>query len=152
MWWVVINLQLWHFCAHNRIKFYYVDVNKVPQALVKRGNISVCLNFTPFHNFNFTWLISCLIFINNFFIFLFSQKMPTIQVRFFDCAARLFWLYWLTVRNFSKWTVNVTQIWKDGEFKAEVIGGHQAWLVLDEVREMIQKFVWCLMFWSPYFL
>ncbi|XP_059462923.1 thioredoxin-like 3-1, chloroplastic [Corylus avellana] len=59
-------------------KFYYVDVNKVPQALVKRGNIS---------------------------------KMPTIQ------------------------------LWKDGEMKAEVIGGHKAWLVIDEVREMIQKFV-----------
>ncbi|KAJ4772418.1 Thioredoxin [Rhynchospora pubera] len=59
-----------------RIKFYFVDVNKVPQTLVKRGNIS---------------------------------KMPTIQV------------------------------WKDGEWKAEVIGGHKAWLVLDEVREMIQK-------------
>ncbi|TQD74644.1 hypothetical protein C1H46_039819 [Malus baccata] len=54
------------------IKFYYVDVNKVPQALVKRGNISV---------------------------------------------------------------------WKDGEFKAEVIGGHKAWLVLEEVREMLQNFV-----------
>ncbi|XP_028946250.1 thioredoxin-like 3-1, chloroplastic isoform X2 [Malus domestica] len=61
-----------------KIKFYYVDVNKVPQALVKRGNIS---------------------------------KMPTIQV------------------------------WKDGEFKAEVIGGHKAWLVLEEVREMLQNFV-----------
>lgn len=61
-----------------KIKFYYVDVNKVPQTLVKRGNIS---------------------------------KMPTIQV------------------------------WKDGEFKEEVIGGHKAWLVIDEVREMIQKFV-----------
>lgn len=24
-----------------RVKFYFVDVNKVPQALVKRGNISV---------------------------------------------------------------------------------------------------------------
>jgi thiol-disulfide isomerase/thioredoxin len=60
-----------------KIKFYCVDVNKVPQALVKRGNIS---------------------------------KMPTIQ------------------------------LWKDGEMKAEVIGGHKAWLVLDEVREMIQKF------------
>ncbi|XP_048426464.1 thioredoxin-like 3-1, chloroplastic [Pyrus x bretschneideri] len=58
-----------------RVKFYYVDVNKVPQALVKRGNIF---------------------------------KMPTIQV------------------------------WKDGEFKAEVIGGHKAWLVLEEVREMLQ--------------
>ncbi|KAG5552337.1 hypothetical protein RHGRI_010425 [Rhododendron griersonianum] len=59
-----------------QIKFYCVDVNKVPQALVKRGNVS---------------------------------KMPTIQ------------------------------LWKDGEMKAEVIGGHKAWLVLDEVREMIQK-------------
>ncbi|GAV63973.1 Thioredoxin domain-containing protein [Cephalotus follicularis] len=54
------------------LKFYYVDVNKVPQALVKRGNIS---------------------------------------------------------------------LWKDGEMQAEVIGGHKAWLVIDEVREMIQNFV-----------
>ncbi|KAL1351400.1 hypothetical protein HN51_015309 [Arachis hypogaea] len=60
-----------------KIKFYYVDVNKVPQTLVKRGNIS---------------------------------KMPTIQ------------------------------LWKDGEMKAEVIGGHKAWLVIEEVREMILKF------------
>ncbi|KAK4413056.1 Thioredoxin-like 3-1, chloroplastic [Sesamum alatum] len=53
-----------------KLKFYYVDVNKVPQALVKRGNIS---------------------------------------------------------------------IWKDGEIKGEVIGGHKAWLVIEEVREMIQQ-------------
>ncbi|KAM7271760.1 hypothetical protein ACFE04_030974 [Oxalis oulophora] len=33
------------------------------------------------------------------------------------------------------------QLWKDGEMKAEVIGGHKAWLVVDEVREMIQKFI-----------
>lgn len=31
------------------------------------------------------------------------------------------------------------QIWRDGEWKDEVIGGHKAWLVMDEVREMIQK-------------
>lgn len=61
-----------------KIKFYCVDVNNVPQALVKRGNIS---------------------------------KMPTIQ------------------------------IWKDGEMKAEVIGGHKACLVVQEVRQMIQQFV-----------
>ncbi|KAF8365192.1 hypothetical protein HHK36_017456 [Tetracentron sinense] len=61
-----------------KIKFYYVDVNNVSQALVKRGNIS---------------------------------KMPTIQ------------------------------LWKDGEMKEEVIGGHKAWLVIDEVREMIRKYV-----------
>jgi len=59
-----------------KIKFYYVDVNEVSQALVQRGVIS---------------------------------KMPTIQ------------------------------LWKNGEKQAEVIGGHQAWLVMDEVREMIQK-------------
>lgn len=32
------------------------------------------------------------------------------------------------------------QLWKDGEWKEEVIGGHKAWLVMDEVREMIQKY------------
>ncbi|KAL3846248.1 hypothetical protein ACJIZ3_003651 [Penstemon smallii] len=61
-----------------KLKFYCVDVNKVPQALVKRGNVS---------------------------------KMPTIQ------------------------------LWKDGEMKAEVIGGHTGWLVIEEVREMIKRFV-----------
>ncbi|KAF5821412.1 putative peptide-N(4)-(N-acetyl-beta-glucosaminyl)asparagine amidase [Helianthus annuus] len=61
-----------------KLKIYYVDVNKVPQTLVKRGKIS---------------------------------KMPTIQ------------------------------LWKDGEMKAEVIGGHKAWLVIEEVREMIKNFV-----------
>ncbi|KAK1312963.1 hypothetical protein QJS10_CPA06g02252 [Acorus calamus] len=61
---------------HPRIKFYFVDVNKVSVALVKRGNVS---------------------------------KMPTIQ------------------------------LWKDGEMKEEIIGGHKAWVVVDEVREMIQK-------------
>ncbi|XP_024974445.1 thioredoxin-like 3-1, chloroplastic isoform X1 [Cynara cardunculus var. scolymus] len=61
-----------------KFKFYCVDVNNVPQALVKRGNIS---------------------------------KMPTIQ------------------------------LWKDGEMQAEVIGGHKAWLVIEEVRQMIQNFI-----------
>ncbi|KAI9090605.1 hypothetical protein K1719_028458 [Acacia pycnantha] len=63
---------------HNKLQFYCVDVNKVPQSLVNRGNIS---------------------------------KMPTIQ------------------------------LWKDGEMKEEVIGGHKAWMVIEEVRDMIQKFV-----------
>ncbi|CAL9229422.1 unnamed protein product [Arabidopsis halleri] len=63
---------------NNRAKFYYVDVNKVPQTLVKRGNIS---------------------------------KMPTIQ------------------------------LWKEDEMKEEVIGGHKGWLVIEEVRELINKYV-----------
>ncbi|XAR70046.1 Monodehydroascorbate reductase (NADH) [Bertholletia excelsa] len=41
--------------------------------------------------------------------------------------------------NISK--MPTIQLWKDGEMKAEVIGGHKAWLVVDEVREMIQKFI-----------
>ncbi|XP_010520025.1 PREDICTED: thioredoxin-like 3-1, chloroplastic isoform X2 [Tarenaya hassleriana] len=61
-----------------KIKFFYVDVNKVPQTLVKRGNIS---------------------------------KMPTIQ------------------------------LWKEGEMKEEVIGGHKGWLVIEEVRLMICKYL-----------
>ncbi|KAL3534149.1 hypothetical protein ACH5RR_002610 [Cinchona calisaya] len=61
-----------------KLKFFSVDVNKVPQSLVRRANIT---------------------------------KMPTIQ------------------------------LWKDGEMKAEVIGGHKAWLVIEEVRQMIEKFV-----------
>ncbi|CAM6106280.1 unnamed protein product [Calypogeia fissa] len=61
---------------HPYVKFYYVDVNKIPQALVKRADVT---------------------------------KMPTIQ------------------------------LWKNGEKIAQVIGGHQAWLVMDEVREMINE-------------
>ncbi|EOA21635.1 hypothetical protein CARUB_v10002046mg [Capsella rubella] len=63
---------------NNRAKFYYVDVNKVPQTLVKRGDIS---------------------------------KMPTIQ------------------------------LWMEDEMKEEVIGGHKGWLVIEEVRELINKYV-----------
>ncbi|KAH7415938.1 hypothetical protein KP509_14G067600 [Ceratopteris richardii] len=59
------------------IKFYFVDVNTVPQALVRRADVT----------------------------------MPTIQ------------------------------LWKDGEKCDEVIGGHKAWLVIEEVREMIEKHV-----------
>ncbi|XP_024031712.1 thioredoxin-like 3-2, chloroplastic isoform X1 [Morus notabilis] len=31
------------------------------------------------------------------------------------------------------------QLWKDGKKQAEVIGGHKAYLVINEVREMIEK-------------
>ncbi|URE44688.1 hypothetical protein MUK42_04976 [Musa troglodytarum] len=33
------------------------------------------------------------------------------------------------------------QLWKDKEWKDEVVGGQKAWLVIDEVREMIQKHI-----------
>eukprot|EP00249_Psilotum_nudum_P005477 c18909_g1_i1 orf=15-749(+) len=58
------------------VKFYCVDVNAVPQALVKRAEVT---------------------------------KMPTIQ------------------------------LWENGEKLDEVIGGHKAWLVIEEIREMLQR-------------
>lgn len=61
--------------SYVRIKFYYVDVNKVPQALVKRGNISVC-SFFFFSNSYITKLFQ---FFFNCWCFC-MQKMPTIQV------------------------------------------------------------------------
>lgn len=33
----------------------------------------------------------------------------------------------------------ILQLWKDGEKQAEVIGGHKAYLVLNEVRSMIEN-------------
>ncbi|GAQ88630.1 hypothetical protein KFL_004460040 [Klebsormidium nitens] len=57
------------------VRFYMVNVNEVPGALVKRGGI---------------------------------QKMPTIQ------------------------------LWKNKERVGEVIGGHKAWMVMDEIRDMIK--------------
>lgn len=38
----------------NRIKFYCVDVNKVPQALVKRGNVSVS---SGYRRLSTVWII-----------------------------------------------------------------------------------------------
>ncbi|XP_050227182.1 thioredoxin-like 3-1, chloroplastic isoform X4 [Mercurialis annua] len=70
---ILLNAQqISHPILIDWVKFYSVDVNKVPQSLVKRGNIS---------------------------------------------------------------------LWKDGEMKEEVIGGHKAWLVIEEVRAMIQKHI-----------
>lgn len=31
------------------------------------------------------------------------------------------------------------QLWRDGKKQAEVIGGHKAYLVINEVREMIEN-------------
>lgn len=59
-----------------RIRFFCIDVNKIPQRLVNRAGIT---------------------------------KMPTIQ------------------------------LWKDCKKQAEVIGGHKAWLVVNDVREMIEN-------------
>lgn len=43
-WFVELNHTLHFFC---RVRFYFVDVNKVPQAAVKRGNITVSRKIWP---------------------------------------------------------------------------------------------------------
>ncbi|XP_031482077.1 thioredoxin-like 3-2, chloroplastic isoform X1 [Nymphaea colorata] len=60
-----------------RVRFYYVDVNAVPQRLVNRAGI--------------------------------VQKMPTIQ------------------------------LWKNGNKQEEMIGGHKAWIVVQDVHQMIEN-------------
>ncbi|KAL0888453.1 hypothetical protein Bca101_012436 [Brassica carinata] len=37
--------------------------------------------------------------------------------------------------------VGYMQLWKEGEMQEEVIGGHKGWLVIEEVRELINKYV-----------
>lgn len=70
--------------------------------------------------------------------------MPTIQV-----SSKFKPILYITFTIFVK-RINLffvlgiksgMQLWKDGEMKEEVIGGHKAWLVIDEVRAMIIKFV-----------
>lgn len=74
--WIPENHQIFH----DRLKFYCVDVNKVPQALVQRGNITVCMNWL---RKSFIILISSYSsspYWHNFLLPFFGQKMPTIQV------------------------------------------------------------------------
>ncbi|KAM0941987.1 putative Thioredoxin domain-containing protein [Dioscorea sansibarensis] len=49
--------------------------------------------------------------------------------------------YGIDVNTVPQRLVNRAEItlWRDGEKQAEVIGGHQAWLVIDDVRRMIEN-------------
>lgn len=69
--------------------------------------------------------------------------MPTIQVSLITAdisKTNKLLRYKLSYRPNIFWNY-LLQIWKDGEMKEEVIGGHKAWLVLEEVREMVKKYV-----------
>lgn len=76
-----------HCFCWDRLKFYCVDVNNVPQALVKRGNVSVSIPLALYYlKFFFADTLQLLInSISNAGLILcqsFPQKMPTIQVTF----------------------------------------------------------------------
>lgn len=69
--------------------------------------------------------------------------MPTIQVSLTtadNSKTNKMLKHESTYRSNMLWDY-LLQIWKDGEMKEEVIGGHKAWLVLEEVREMVKKYV-----------
>ncbi|GER25930.1 thioredoxin-like protein [Striga asiatica] len=104
-----------------KLKFYCVDVNNVPKALVKRGNISV-------HE--------CILLMDSI-VLLISYSLILISEMLFRMLRPLI----IGFHRVSLKKMPTIQIWKDGEMKAEVIGGHKAWLVIDEVRAMIQQFV-----------
>lgn len=152
-----------HISFFRRVMFYFVDVNKVPQAVVKRGNISVsqqilaCVRHFINLKGKFEYLLAhndsdiiwqvyfgsvmapiCLCFN--------LQKMPTIQVTsyLFAQALHLSLYGWNSEFLMMMLAPIHFQLWKDGEWKEEVIGGHKAWLVMDEVREMIQKYKWLI--------
>ena len=63
--------------------------------------------------------------------------MPTIQVNYFDCmfSNSMFSIF----TSLPKVFLLVIQLWKDSKKQAEVIGGHKAYLVINEVREMIEN-------------
>jgi hypothetical protein len=47
--------------------------------------------------------------------------------------------YFPSALLFPKLFLFVLQLWKDSKKQAEVIGGHKAYLVINEVREMIEN-------------
>jgi len=63
------------------------------------------------------------------------QKMPTIQV-----STVAFYLINLLYSSFAG-GLNMfpLQLWKDSKKQAEVIGGNKAYLVINEVQEMIEN-------------
>lgn len=78
-------LDIWYLLLplFHRLKFYYVDVNKVPQSLVKRGNISVSIVLGKSLVFLLSIAVSLFMFLVCqliWFLFYVLQKMPTIQV------------------------------------------------------------------------
>lgn len=46
------------------------------------------------------------------------------------------------------------QLWKDSKKQAEVIGGHKAYLVINEIQEMIENecIMWLLVQWTNFLL
>lgn len=56
----------------------------------------------------------------------------------FYCIACLWEIYHLIHPNNGNKLCN-KQLWKDSKKQAEVIGGHKAYFVVNEVREMIEN-------------
>lgn len=62
------------------------------------------------------------------------QKMPTIQVSTFMFYLKI---YYILLCQWLK--IFFLQLWRDSKKQGEVIGGHKAYLVINEVQEMIEN-------------
>ncbi|XP_040968298.1 uncharacterized protein [Gossypium hirsutum] len=103
-----------------RLRFYCVDVNTVPHNLVARAGVT---------------------------------KMPTIQVSINSLINQNFYLDFYVIEKPVSSTYmdtghiyfprdppwHFSKLWRDSKKQAEVIGGHKAYLVVNEVRQMIEN-------------
>ncbi|KAM0857187.1 hypothetical protein ACQ4PT_048640 [Festuca glaucescens] len=99
-----------------RILFYCVDVNAVPQKLVNRAGVTVSLDMH---------------FIELFFKDAFYTG--TSRACFFLYGLHLAIVYPEVVVSCS------VKTWSDSQKQGEVIGSHKSWLVIDDVRKMIEQ-------------
>ncbi|KAL5994575.1 hypothetical protein ACLOJK_024628 [Asimina triloba] len=97
-----------------RIRFYSVDVNTVPQRLVTRAGILGTKNILYMYMSDESTVE-------------YSPRFARMKTEIFECDPKLY----------DK--MPTIQLWKDGMKQAEVIGVHKAWLVVNDVREMIEN-------------
>jgi hypothetical protein len=109
-WFVDLNHEL-RFCC--RVGFYFVDANKVPQGVVKRGIILAIQLILDY-------LQKCLELDTPHFVPLSS-----------------FYLIWMELDKVWSESTHHIQLWKDGEWagSADVIWVHKTWLVMNEFRD-----------------
>lgn len=68
-----------------------------------------------------------------------EQKMPAIQVQ---VKLVSFFMVSILPLYILRLVFYPVQLWNDSRKQAEVIGGHKSWLVIDDVRRMIEQEEW----------
>jgi len=65
-----------------------------------------------------------------------EQKMPSIQVQLGLVA---YFMVSILLLSILRTVLCPVQLWIDSQKQDEVIGGHKSWLVIDDVRRMIER-------------